>query len=140
MPGHGRKIIVVEDDKDINELVCYNLRKEGFEVSPVFDGEEAQRSLKAADFDIVILDIMLPGENGFSICRSIKESPRADKPKVIMLTAKNEIRDRLYAHFLGADYYITKPFSVDVLVSVVKELSKLAVKEDFKNKKRTGVA
>ena len=115
--------MVVEDDKDINELVCYNLRKEGFKVDAVFDGEEAYRSLQCADFDVVILDVMLPGANGFSICRSIKESPRVNKPGVIILTAKGEIKDRLYAHFIGADYYITKPFSVEVLISLVEDLS-----------------
>jgi two-component system, OmpR family, alkaline phosphatase synthesis response regulator PhoP len=123
MSGNGRKVMVVEDDRDINELVCYNLRKEGFEAEPVFDGEEARRSLQNDDFDVVILDVMLPGMNGFSICRMIKESPGARKTGVIMLTAKNDIKDRLYGLFLGADYYVTKPFSVEVLMSLALDLS-----------------
>ena len=129
MPGHGRNVMVVEDDRDINELVCYNLRKEGFIVQAAFDGEEARRFLPTADFDVVILDVMLPGANGFSICRWIKESSCADKPGVIILTAKSEIKDRLYAHFIGADYYITKPFSIEVLMSLVEDLSNEKIKK-----------
>ncbi|MFA6384681.1 MAG: response regulator [Candidatus Omnitrophota bacterium] len=123
MLANERKIMVVEDDKDINELVCYNLRKHGFLVQAAYSGDEAQRLLQKDNFGVVILDVMLPGENGFSICRSIKEKPGARKTGVIMLTAKNEIKDRLYGLFLGADYYVTKPFSVEVLMSLAVDLN-----------------
>lgn len=117
------KIIVIEDDKDINKLIVYNLQREGFEVSAVYDGLEAKSKLMSEYFDVVILDIMLPGIDGFDICKEIKGDPGAFKTFVVMLTAKSATQDKIYAHFLGADCYITKPFNILRLIKTVKELA-----------------
>ncbi|MDD4981463.1 MAG: response regulator [Candidatus Omnitrophota bacterium] len=124
------RILVVEDDKDINGLIAYNLRKNGFLVEQVFDGDEAKEKLDSEFFSIVILDIMLPGIDGFDICRDIKESITGHKSYVIMVSAKGSEQDKLYAHILGADCYIQKPFFVKDLISIVDEISVL-LKKDY---------
>jgi len=123
------KILIVEDDTDINGLIAYNLRKNSFLVDQVFDGVEAEKKLKQEFFPIVILDIMLPGIDGFDICKDIKASITGAKSYVIMISAKGSEKDKLYAHILGADCYIAKPFFVKDLISVVKEISALLTKE-----------
>ncbi|MFA5311562.1 MAG: response regulator [Candidatus Omnitrophota bacterium] len=122
------RILVVEDDKDINGLIAYNLRKNGYSVEQVFDGDEAKEKLDSEFFPIVILDIMLPGIDGFDICRDIKESITGHKSYVIMVSAKGSEQDKLYAHILGADCYIAKPFFVKDLISVIDEISALSRK------------
>lgn len=124
-----KKVMVVEDDTSINRLISYNLSKNGFTSESIYDGLEAQNRLAKDVFDIVVLDIMLPGIDGFHICKSIKENPAAFKTFVIMLTAKSESQDKIYAHLVGADYYITKPFSVSDLIGIIKELISLRDKE-----------
>jgi len=123
------RIIVVEDDRDINALIAYNLRKEGFVVEQVFDGLEAQEKLKTEYFDIVILDIMLPGMNGFDICKDLKDSSNPSRTFVIIVSAKNSSQDRLYAHILGAECYLAKPFSLSHLVNLTKEIRGMLEKE-----------
>jgi len=123
------RVLVVEDDKDINGLIAYNLRKNGYLVEQVFDGDEAKEKLESEFFPIIILDIMLPGIDGFDICRDIKESVMAHKSYVIMVSAKGSEQDKLYAHILGADCYIQKPFFVKDLISVVNEISALSKKD-----------
>jgi len=120
-----KDIIIVEDDPDINNLIAYNLRKEGFNIEQVFDGAVADKKLREAYFDIVILDIMLPGMDGFDICHNLKESPPGGKSFVIMLSAKCREQDKLYAHILGADAYFTKPFSVDGLIRLIREVEQM---------------
>lgn len=115
------KIIVIEDDPDINKLISYSLRKEGFIVEQVFDGDEAVEKLKRENFSIVILDIMLPGINGFDICKEIKESGNSSESFIIVVSAKSSSQDKLYAHILGADCYLSKPFKVAALIDIVKE-------------------
>ncbi|MDP1853712.1 MAG: response regulator [Candidatus Omnitrophota bacterium] len=124
-----KKIIVIEDEKDINELIAYSLKKEGFAVSQVFDGIEAQRILENECFGIVILDIMLPGIDGFQICKAIKDNPAAFRTFIIIVSAKDHPDDKLYAHILGAHYYLTKPFSTKTLIDIVKEISTILEKE-----------
>ncbi len=126
---NGKKIIVIEDDRDINELIAYNLAKEGFYTEQEFDGRQAIERLKNEQFDIVILDIMLPGVDGFHICKAIKENPAAFKTFVVMLTAKIESQDKIYGNLVGADCYITKPFSVASLVQIIKELISIRDRE-----------
>ncbi len=118
-----KKIIIVEDDRNINRLISYNLSKNGFASESAYDGLEAKNRLAHESFDIVILDIMLPGVDGYHICREIKENKSNFKTFIIMLTAKGESQDKLYGYLLGADYYMTKPFSVEKLMNVVEELS-----------------
>ena len=124
-----KRIIVVEDDLDINDLIAYNLRKEGFSVEQVFDGQEARQKLRNEDFTIAIIDIMLPGEDGTELCREIKGSGHPARTFVIMVSAKSSPQDKLYAHILGADCYFTKPFNVGELMSMVHEIYELQNKE-----------
>lgn len=123
------KIIVVEDDPDINKLIAYNLRKEGFIVEQAFDGDEASEKLRSGCFSIVILDLMLPGINGFDICKEIKESDSASKSFIIVISAKTSSQDKLYAHILGADCYLSKPFRVERLIGVVREVQAMQNKD-----------
>jgi len=122
MPS-DKKVIIIEDDRDINDLIAYNLRKEGFIAEQAFDGLSTEGRLKGGGFNIVILDIMLPGIDGFDICRRIKEDPVNFRTFIIVVSAKCHEQDKLYAHLLGADCYLTKPFSLGSLLSVVKEAS-----------------
>ncbi len=125
----AKKVIIVEDDRDISSLIAYNLRKEGFFVEQFFDGLNAMRRIEEGCFNIVILDIMLPGIDGFELCKAIKDNPRYSRSFIIMVSAKCREQDRLYAHLLGADYYLTKPFSLAELVSAVRESSEFLDRE-----------
>jgi DNA-binding response OmpR family regulator len=126
-----KRIMVVEDDLGISKLISYNLSKNGFNSECVYDGFEAQEKLAKEVFDVVLLDVMLPGIDGFHICKSIKDNPAAFKTFVVMLTAKAESQDKLYGSLVGADYYITKPFSVAKLMEIVKELISMRDKDYF---------
>jgi len=124
------KIIIVEDDKDISTLIAYNLRKEGFYVEQLFDGDKASEKLKNEHFNIAIVDIMLPGLNGFDICREIKSGDDSSFGTfVIVVSAKTSQQDKLYAHIMGADCYFAKPFSVAVLLNAVREIREMQNKE-----------
>ena len=114
------KIFIVDDEPDILELISYNLKKEGFEVSSASDGNEALVRIKKADFDFLILDLMLPGVQGMELCRILRNSPVTRHIPVIMLTAKGEEIDRIIGLETGADDYMTKPFSPRELVARVK--------------------
>jgi two-component system, OmpR family, alkaline phosphatase synthesis response regulator PhoP len=118
----NKKILVVEDDADISTLIAYNLTNEGFSLEQSFDGIKAMQRINEEVFSIVILDIMLAGINGFDICRQIKEDPRYCRSFIIVVSAKCHPQDKLYAHILGADYYLTKPFSLAGLLGVVREV------------------
>jgi len=128
-----KRIMVVEDDLGISRLISYNLSKNGFNSECVYDGLEAQEKLAKEVFDVVLLDVMLPGIDGFHICKSIKDNPAAFKTFVVMLTAKAESQDKLYGSLVGADYYITKPFSVARLMEIVKDLISMRDKDYFVN-------
>ncbi|MDD5561691.1 MAG: response regulator [Candidatus Omnitrophica bacterium] len=118
-----KRIMVVEDDININRLVSYNLSKNGFITESVYDGFEAQERLSREVFDVVVLDIMLPSIDGFRICKTVKENPAAFNTFVVILTARAESQDMVYGNMVGADYYITKPFSVNKLINIIKELT-----------------
>ncbi len=111
------KILVVEDDTDIQELITYNLKKEGFQVKGVISGEEALASIEESIPNIVVLDLMLPGVDGLEVCRQLKRDPKTQEISIIMLTAKGEETDIVTGLELGADDYITKPFSPRVLLA-----------------------
>jgi two-component system, OmpR family, alkaline phosphatase synthesis response regulator PhoP len=114
------KIIVVDDEEDILELVRYNLAKEGYRVSCVLSGEQALSRIKEQIPDLVLLDLMLPGLDGLDVCRSIKNNPATAQIPIIMLTAKGEEADIVTGLELGADDYVTKPFSPRVLLARIK--------------------
>ena len=120
---NDKKIIIVEDDRDISSLIAYNLSKEGFMVEQVFDGTSAMQRIKEEVFNIVILDIMLPGIGGFDICKQIKEDLRYSRSFIVVVSAKCHEEDKLYANLLGADYYLTKPFNLASLLGAVNEIS-----------------
>lgn len=117
---HSKKVLVVDDEPDIVDLVAYNLGKEGFHVSSASDGEEALARIRKGKFDFVILDIMLPGLQGTELCRILRNDPKTKNLPIILLTAKGEEVDRIIGLEIGADDYVTKPFSPRELVARVK--------------------
>lgn len=114
------KILVVEDEKDILELITYNLTKNGFEVNGVTSGEQALKIARSDWPDLVILDLMLPGVEGLDVCRLMKGDAKTKNIPIVIVTAKAEEADIVTGLELGADDYITKPFSPRVLVARVK--------------------
>lgn len=118
----GVRILVVDDEPHIRELVGYNLQRQGYEVGYATDGEEALRKVKAEQFDLMILDLMLPGMDGIQICRIIKSDQMLLSMPIIMLTAKTDESDRVVGLDMGADDYVTKPFGVRELMARVKAL------------------
>jgi len=110
-------ILVVEDEDDIRELLRYNLAKEGYRVIGAASGEEALRAVRGSLPDLVLLDLMLPGMDGLEVCRSLKQDPQTRNLPIVMLTAKGEEADIVAGLELGADDYVTKPFSVRVLLA-----------------------
>ena len=112
------KILVIEDDRAISELLCMNLEASGYETVAAYDGEEAQRLLLwHEDADLAVVDIMLPGIDGFEVCRRIRATNT--KIGIIMLTARSQEMDKVTGLMTGADDYVTKPFSVTVLCKKV---------------------
>ncbi|TAN44427.1 MAG: response regulator transcription factor [Nitrospirae bacterium] len=116
----NRKILIVDDEADIVELVSYNLKKEGFEVEAALDGEEALKKINADTYTLLVLDLMLPGIQGMELCRIIRNNPKTNKLPIIMLTAKGEELDRVLGLEIGADDYMTKPFSPRELAARIK--------------------
>jgi len=116
------KILVVEDEEDILELIKYNLGKEGYQVSTATSGEDALETARRVIPDIILLDIMLPGMDGLETCRMLKREPITEKIPIVMLTAKGEESDIVTGLELGADDYITKPFSPKVVIARIRNL------------------
>ncbi len=116
----AKHILVVEDEEQIQELLSYNLKKEGFKVTCVGSGELALTRLHSDDFALVLLDLMLPGMDGLEVCRSIRKDPTTAALPVMMMTAKGEESDIVAGLELGADDYIVKPFSPRVMIARVR--------------------
>ena len=110
----ARKILVVEDDHNISDLIRMYLEKEGFEVQTVFDGGSAVEAFRSWEPDMVLLDIMLPVMDGLAVCGKIRETSRTP---IIMITAKSEVFDRIQGLEMGADDYIVKPFEMKELIA-----------------------
>lgn len=115
-----KHILVVDDEADLADLVSYNLRKEGFIVESASDGESALKKIKKGTYDLLILDLMLPGIQGIELCRILRNDPKNSGLAIIMLTAKGEEIDRIIGLEMGADDYMTKPFSPRELAARVK--------------------
>lgn len=115
--GH---ILIVEDELDIQELLQYNLSREGYTVSCAVTGEEGLRRAQTKPPDLVVLDLMLPGVDGLEVCRRLKKDPASENIPIVMLTAKGEESDIVAGLELGADDYVTKPFSTKVLVARIR--------------------
>lgn len=132
------KILVTDDEKDIVGLISYNLEKEGFLVIKAYDGEEALRLVRLHKPDLLILDLMLPRMSGIDVCKAIRNNPDTANLPVIMVTAKGDETDKIIGLEIGADDYITKPFSIKELVARVRAIlrrlrdeNKQPIKEQF---------
>ncbi|MGI6096525.1 MAG: response regulator transcription factor [Dethiobacteria bacterium] len=123
-----KKVLIIDDDEHICELVQIALEADGIKVEKSFDGDTGLKKALQGDYDALILDLMLPGKDGWEICRKIRSSEARSIP-IVMLTAKGEEVDKILGLELGADDYITKPFSPRELVARVKALLRRA--EDY---------
>lgn len=113
----AKKVLIIEDEKSISDIIQFNLKKEGFEVDSAFDGEEGlDKALKGSP-DLILLDVMLPGMDGFEVCKKVRETSTVP---ILMLTAKEEEVDKVIGLELGADDYITKPFGMRELIARIK--------------------
>ncbi len=112
-----RKILLVDDEKKILDILALNLQKQGYSVSMAYDGAKGLELALSEDFDLVVLDIMMPVMDGFEVCRKIREHKQTP---IIMLTARAEEVDKIVGLELGADDYVTKPFSVRELMARIK--------------------
>jgi phosphate regulon transcriptional regulator PhoB len=121
-----KTILVVDDEKDIVELVSYNLKKEGFTVDAAYDGETALKKIRSAPYELIVLDLMLPGVQGLELCRIIRNDPSVASTPIVMLTAKGEEVDKVLGLEIGADDYMIKPFSPRELVARVKAILRRA--------------
>lgn len=115
-----QKILVIEDEMHIQELLKYNLEKNNYAVTLADNGIEGLNQAMKGEFDLVLLDLMLPGIDGLEICRRMKGDKKTRKTPIIMLTAKSEEFDKVLGLELGADDYMTKPFSVKELIARIR--------------------
>ena len=117
MENNAKKILIIEDEKAISDIIKFNLVKEGYLVETAYDGIDGLAKALSVGADLVLLDIMLPGMDGFEVCRKIRETSNVP---VLMLTAKEEEVDKVLGLELGADDYITKPFGMRELIARIK--------------------
>ncbi len=120
----GHKVFIVEDEPDLRDTLKYNLENEGFSVKAFSNGEDFLSSVDKNKPSLVILDLMLPGVSGLDVCRELRSNNNYDGIGIVMLTAKSEEIDRIVGFELGADDYVTKPFSVRELILRVKVILK----------------
>lgn len=116
----GERILVVDDETHIVELIKYNLESNGYKVCTAYDGREALKVVENKDVDLIVLDLMLPNIEGIEVCKALKRKDETSRIPIIMLTAKGEEFDKILGLELGADDYMTKPFSVRELMVRVK--------------------
>jgi len=129
----SKTILAVDDEEDILELVNYNLRREGYQVVCSDSGEDALKRTHSFDFDLILLDLMLPGIDGLEVAKRLKKDPKTQNIPIIMITAKGEEADVVTGLELGADDYITKPFSPRVLAARVKSVLRRKDKKPEEN-------
>jgi two-component system alkaline phosphatase synthesis response regulator PhoP len=120
------RALVVEDDQDIGQLLTHYLQKAGFEPTLVTSGRDVLARARHEAFDVILLDVMLPGLDGLQVCRALRADPGTAQVPIIMLTAKGEEPDRIVGLELGADDYITKPFSPNEVIARVRALLRRA--------------
>jgi len=118
----AKKILVVEDDRALANVLEYNLSNEGFAVSCAMDGQDALNQARAHNPDMILLDVMIPVLDGIQVCRQLRSDPATANTPIIMLTAKGEETDQVVGFSVGADDYVTKPFSVRILLERVKAI------------------
>ena len=112
-----KKILIVEDEKDISEILAYNIQRQGYEVDTAYDGETGLEKALTGEYDLILLDVMLPKMDGFEICKRVRENLQTP---IIILTAREDENDKIMGLDLGADDYMTKPFSIGELASRIK--------------------
>ncbi len=117
-----QKILLVDDEPGLVKGLSHSLDREGYDVTPAHDGEAGLRLAREHEFDLVILDLMLPGKDGLSVCREIRKSPGIESLPIIMLTAKGEDVDKIVGLEVGADDYLAKPFNTRELIARIKAL------------------
>ena len=132
-----QKILVVDDEPDIIELVSYNLKKAGYSVVSASDSEEALSQVRKDRFDLIVLDLMLPGIHGIELCRILRNNEKTAQISIIMLTAKGEETDKIRGLETGADDYMTKPFSPKELIARVKAVLRRSEERAAMGKKIT---
>ena len=116
----GEKILIVEDDPDIAEMISYNLGKEGYSIVLTDNGEDAVARAQKEHPAIIILDLMLPGMDGMEVCRTLKQADETRHMPIIMLSARSQETDKVVGLELGADDYVTKPFSPRELIARIR--------------------
>jgi len=121
------KVLVVDDERTLVKALKFNLEKEGFRVEEAYNGEEALRKVAEVEPDIIVLDLMLPGLDGFEVCRQVRK--KLDTP-IIMLTARGDDIDKVLGLELGADDYLTKPFNPRELVARIKAILRRSVNRE----------
>jgi DNA-binding response OmpR family regulator len=125
VPGKsGHHVLVVEDEQDVAELIRYNLTKEGYDVVVVGDGTEALRRAREMKPEVMLLDIMVPHLNGWEVCRRLKQDPETRGIAVIMVTGRVEEGDKVLGFEMGADDYVTKPFSPRELMARIRAVAR----------------
>ena len=129
------KILIVDDEQDIVELLSYNLEREGFSTVKAYDGEAALGLVRSEKPDLMILDLMLPKMNGLDVCKAIRRNPETVNLPIIMLTAKGDEIDKIIGLEIGADDYVTKPFSVKELIARVRTILRRLQDRDNKTGK-----
>lgn len=131
-------VLIVDDEKDLVELVRYHLEKDGLTCLEARDGETALQLARARIPDLIVLDLMLPGVDGLEVCRKLRKDPKTASIAIIMLTAKVEEVDRIVGLEMGADDYIVKPFSPRELVARVKAVLRRGLGQEIPTCKRVG--
>ena len=127
----NERILIVDDEEDVLELAQYNLEQSGYHVETAASGEQALTYSKKKTPDLIILDLMLPGIDGLEVCKQLKSDVKTEGVPIIMLTAKGEEADIVTGLELGADDYVTKPFSPKVLVARIRRLLHRALSRDL---------
>ena len=131
MQAKTRKILIADDEPDILEIVSFNLRGEGYEVFTAKNGDEAIEEAKKNHPDLIILDVMMPGKNGFEVCNILRLQPDFKDTLIIFLTALNDETTEIKGLETGGDDYITKPISPKILISRVNALFRRASKDEI---------
>lgn len=116
------RVLIIEDDRSLAEVISYNLRQEGFEVFVAYDGQDGLTQAQLKLPDLIVLDLMLPVIGGLDVCRRLRADTSTRNVLIVMLTAKSEESDEVVGFAMGADDYVTKPFSVRVLTERAKAL------------------
>jgi two-component system phosphate regulon response regulator PhoB len=118
------RILIIEDERGLTDVLSYNLNREGYETIVAHDGPEGLRKAQMQLPDLILLDIMLPGMDGLEVCRQLRAGKQTAKTPILMLTAKSEEMDQVVGFTVGADDYVTKPFSVKVLLQRIRALQR----------------